>query len=283
MPRFESAAPDRVEVALAGDLHVITGSADHATVVINPVDPERAKDVEAAENAEVDLVDGRLVIRAAGGIRLVNLVVGPKRPGAVDIVLEVPDDVALTVSAQIATVRVDGQLGRTDIRTQVGSIHLDRTGDVTARTSGGDVTIGHIVGQARIQGMGTIRLGSMTGPAEVKNLTGPVEIGSADGSLRLRSSTGDLAVAEAGADVTARTAGGSITVGAATAGVLDLRTSGGTIRVGVLEGTSVLVDATTKLGRVEQQLEATDGPAPSDRRAEIRAHTAMGDVVIHRA
>jgi hypothetical protein len=51
----------------------------------------------------------------------------------------------------------------------------------------------------------------------------------------------------------------------------------------VPEGTSVLLDATTKLGRVDQQLTAADGPAPSDRRAEIRAHTSLGDIVIHRA
>jgi DUF4097 and DUF4098 domain-containing protein YvlB len=284
MPRFDTAVPDRVEVTLSvGNVHIITGARDQASVTVNPADPERAQDVQAADRAEVELANGRLLVRATDPRPLGKLIGPGARTGSVDVVIEVPDDVGLTVAGQVATVRVDGRVGRTEIRTQVGALHLDRTGDVTARTSGGDVTIGHAGGQARVQGMGTIRLGTLTGPAEVKNISGPVVVGSAEGPLRLRSSTGDLAVDAASTDVIARTAGGSITVGAATAGILDLRTSGGTIRVGVPEGTSVLLDATTKLGRVDQQLTAADGPAPSDRRAEIRAHTSMGDIVIHRA
>jgi hypothetical protein len=284
MPRFDTAVPDRVEVTLSvGNVHIITGARDQASVTVNPADPERAQDVQAADRAEVELANGRLLVRATDQRPLGKLIGPGARTGSVDVVIEVPDDVGLTVAGQVATVRVDGRVGRTEIRTQVGALHLDRTGDVTARTSGGDVTIGHAGGQARVQGMGTIRLGTLTGPAEVKNISGPVVVGSAEGPLRLRSSTGDLAVDAASTDVIARTAGGSITVGAATAGILDLRTSGGTIRVGVPEGTSVLLDATTKLGRVDQQLTAAEGPAPTDRRAEIRAHTSMGDIVIHRA
>jgi hypothetical protein len=284
MPQFETATPDRVEVKLtAGSVHVITGTRDRASVTVNPADPDRAKDVEAADRAEVELLDGQLLVRASEP-RVLGRLVGPgTRTGFVDIVIEVPEDVALTLSAQMATVRVDGRLGRTEIRTQVGAIHLDGTGDLTAQTSGGDVTVGHVAGTARVQGLGVIRLDHLAGPAEVKNLTGPVEVGSAEGSLRLRSATGDLVVGSASADVAARTPHGSITVGSAAAGILDLRTSMGSIRVGVPEGTSVLLDATTKLGSVEQQLTAADGPAPTDRRAEIRAHTGMGDIVVHRA
>lgn len=284
MPRFDTAAPQDVHVRLtAGSVHVITGTRDSASVVINPADPDRAKDVEAAERATVDLTDGRLLVEAAEQNRLARLVIGPNRPGVVDIVLEVPDDVALTVAGPIANVRVDGRLGRTEIRTQVGALHLDHTGDLTARTSGGDVTARSVAGQARVQGSGTIDLGSIAGPAEIKNLNGPIHVGVAEGPLRVRSSTGDLVVDAAAADVHARTSTGAITVSAATSGTLDLRTPAGAIDVGVVEGTSVLLDATAKFGRVDQQLEATDGPAPSDRQAEIRAHTSMGDIRIHRA
>ena len=283
MPSFDTAAPDRVEVLLTlGNVHVITGARERASVTVNPADPDRAQDVQSADRADVELVDGQLRIRATDPRGLRKLVGPGARTGAVDVVVEVPDDVALTVSGQVATVRVDGRLGATQVRTQVGAIHLDRTGDVTARTSGGDVTIGHAAGTARVQGAGTIRLGHLAGPAEVKNFTGPVEVGTAEGSLRLRSATGDLVVESSGTDLVARTAHGSITVGAAAAGILDLRTPTGSIRVGVPEGTSVLLDASSKLGHVDQQLAAVDGPAPTDRRAEIRAHTGMGDIVVHR-
>jgi DUF4097 and DUF4098 domain-containing protein YvlB len=284
MPRFDTAAPAAVHVRLtAGSIHVITGGRDTASVTVNPADPHRDKDVQAAERATVELIDGRLVIDAAEQRRITSLLIGPNRPGFVDLVIEAPDDVDLTVGAPMATVRVDGHLGRTEIRTQVGAIHLDHTGDLTAKTSGGDVTARHVSGTARVQGMGTIELGTVLGAAEVKNITGSVSIGSAGGALRMRSSTGDLVVEEAAMDVHARTSHGAITVGAAMAGLLDLRTPTGTIQVGVIDGTSVLLDATAKNGRIEQRLDATDGPDPSDRRAEIRAHTTMGDVVIHRA
>jgi hypothetical protein len=285
MPRFDTAAPDLVHVRLtAGSIQVITGALDGASVAVNPGDPERPKDVEAAERASVTLTDGRLVVEATEPRWLANLVgFGPNRPGAVDLVLEVPDGVALTVAAQVATIRVDGRLGRTQIRTQVGALHLDHTADLTAKTSGGDVVVRHVAGQAEVQGSGTIDLGTLVGPAEVKNLSGSIHVGTADGPLRLRTATGDLVVDIAAADLHGRTATGAITVGAARAGTIDLRTPTGTIRVGVAEGTSVLLDATTKLGRVDQRLEATDGPGPSDQRAEIRAHTDLGDIVIHRA
>lgn len=284
MPSFDTAVPDRVEVTLdVGDIHVITGADDRAAVTVNPADPERAKDVEAADRAEVTLTDGRLVVRATE-VRGLGKFVGPgRRTGSVAIVIEVPDDVAFDVTAQIGTVRVDGRLGRTTVRTQLGAIHLDHTGDVTARTSGGDVTIGHVAGTARIRGQGVIRLGHLAGPADVKNLSGPVEVGTAERSLRVRTGTGDVVVEAAGDDLDARSSTGSITVGAAAAGLFELRTPTGSIRVGVPEGTSVLLDATTKLGRVEQRLAPADGPAPTDQRAEIRAHTSMGDVVVHRA
>ena len=284
MPRFDTAAPDVVDVRLtAGSLHVIAGDRDTASVTVNPADPQRDKDVQAADGATVELVDGRLVVDAAEQGRLARLLIGPNRPGLVDLVIEVPTDVALMVGGPMVTVRVDGRVGRTEIRTQMGALHLDHTGDLTARTSGGDVVARHVAGQARVQGMGTIDIDTITGAAEVKNTTGPIHVGTAEGPLRMRSATGDLVVDAAAADVHARTPMGAITVGAAMAGSLDLRTSYGQIRVGVVEGTSVLVDATAKGGRVEQRLEATDGPAPSDRRAEIRAHTGMGNVVIHRA
>lgn len=285
MPRFDTAAPDVVHVRLTvGSVHVITGARDTASVAVNPADPERAKDVEAADRASVELTDGRLVVETTEPRRLGKLVgLGPSRPGAVDLVLEVPDDVALTVAAQIAGIRVDGRLGRTEIRTGIGALSLDHTGDLTAKTSGGDVTVRHVAGQAKVQGSGRIDLGTIVGPAEVKNLNGPIHVGRAERPLRLRSHNGDLVVDAAATDVHARTSTGAITVGAATAGTLDLRTPSGSIQVGVVEGTAVLVDATSKLGRVEQRLDATDGPTPDDRRAEIRAHTGIGDVVIHRA
>lgn len=284
MPRFDTTAPVGVDVTLdVGAVHVIADGAGAAAVTVNPADPERAADVQAADRAEVELVDDRLVVRTSETRRLGTLVGPNARTGAVDVVLEVPEGVALHVTGHVVAVRVDGPIGAARIRTGVGAIHLDRTADVSARTGSGDVTVADIDGGGKLHGAGTIRVGAARGSLEVKNQHGPIEIGAATGSVRLRSAVGDVTVDTVGGEVDARTSAGSITIARAVSGTLDLRTATGDVRVGVPEGTSVHLDATTRFGRIDRQLSASDGPADGDRRAAITAHTGAGDVLLHRA
>ena len=42
------------------------------------------------------------------------------------------------------------------------------------------------------------------------------------------------------------------------------------------------LDATTRFGRVHNTLASADGPEGSNATVEIRAHTAFGDITIHR-
>ena len=72
------------------------------------------------DTATPDRVDVNLT---AGNVHLspVPVTVPPSSRGLgfVDIVIEIPDDVTLILSWQVGNVRIDGRLGRTEIRTQM--------------------------------------------------------------------------------------------------------------------------------------------------------------------
>ena len=53
--------------------------------------------------------------------------------------------------------------------------------------------------------------------------------------------------------------------------------------LGIRPGTAARLDVHTQYGKVRNDLTATDGPAETDEQAEVRARTAFGDILIHRA
>jgi hypothetical protein len=302
MHTFDVPDPILVDVALTvGSVHVIASDRRDATVTVRPSDASRDRDVDAADRAEVELVDDRLLIKATEPWRLL---LGPNsKAGAVEIVLEVPTGSALHVDALtgnrtvglgvIADVRTDGTMGDVEVKASMGQIHLDRTRRATVKTSGGDVTIQRAGGDVKVTGAGQIHLGAIEGTAEVKNINGPIWIGEVTGPVRARSHNGDIAVDRPGDEVVARTALGNVSIGAVRRGSISLRTGSGGIDVGVVTGTAVHIDAASKFGRVDSSLEATSyrmvvqdrlaGPDGAAQTAEIEAHTAYGDIVIHRA
>ena len=85
------------------------------------------------------------------------------------------------------------------------------------------------------------------------------------------------------AGVGAKTANGSIRVGEVVRGSVVIETAAGGLDVGIRPGTVAWVDADSRFGRVHNTLGATGSPDPSEEAVEIRARTAYGDIVIHRA
>jgi hypothetical protein len=278
----EHPRPTEVDVTLSiGSVHVIAGAGDVATVTVGPGDPQRQVDVDAAARAEVAMDDGRLLVRAQLPKRLL---IGPSsKTGHVAIVLEVPTGVALRCTADIADVRVDGPLGDVHVKVAVGALRLDRTGELVAKTTAGDVVVDRVEGDADLTGSGEVRLASVAGAAALRNLNGAVWVGEAGGAVRARSDNGAVVVERAHGDVQARTANGDISVGAVRRGTVDLKTGYGAVSVGVVEGTAVLVDASSGFGRVDNQLTASQAPPEAGERAELKARTSFGDIVIHRS
>ena len=65
VPSFDTPHPTSVTIELAqGDVHLIATDRDNTVVVVNPVDPSRPADVEAAEQTEVEQSGGGIVVRA---------------------------------------------------------------------------------------------------------------------------------------------------------------------------------------------------------------------------
>jgi hypothetical protein len=61
-----------------------------------------------------------------------------------------------------------------------------------------------------------------------------------------------------------------------------LETSRGSVEVGIREGTIAWLDVRATAGRVHNALDAADAPESPAEAVEVRARTAVGDIVIRR-
>jgi hypothetical protein len=66
-------------------------------------------------------------------------------------------------------------------------------------------------------------------------------------------------------------------------GTVTVESASGRLEIGVREGTAAWVDATTKFGRVRNDLTPSDDPGPSAETVRVRARTSFGDVRIARS
>jgi DUF4097 and DUF4098 domain-containing protein YvlB len=279
MPTFTSSQPIAVSIDLqVGDARITASERADTVVEVRPRDPANDADVRAAEATEVDFSNGRLVVRGPHQRALLF-----RRPGAVDLSIELPQDSSLEGKAEVGTIRTSGRLGRCRIRAGVGDIELEHTGELRLQTGAGAIDVQRVGGPADISsGTGTIRIGDIDGSAKVKNSNGDSWIGAIGGDLHIRSANGEIAVRAAGGNVAATTANGALRIGGLTRGNAVLKTANGEIEVGVREGTAARLDVLTRFGRVDNRMEAADGPAADDERVVVQARTAYGDIVVHR-
>lgn len=282
MPTFDTPEPISVTLTLgAGDATITASDRSDTVVQVRPTDESAGDDVRAADETRVEFADGRLQVRA------------PKRwkryspfsdGGSTDIVIELPSGSHLQAETAMAALRGEGRLGDCRVKTSAGDIQLGQTAALHASTAAGDIAVGHVAGRAEVTtASGDIRIGAVDGAAVVKNSNGDSWIGEARSDLRLTGANGGLAVDRAGGTVTAKTANGTIRLGELVRGSAVLETAFGDIEVGVREGTAALLDASTGYGSVRNELEASDGPQPSDEKADLRARTGFGDVIVRRS
>ncbi|GLZ78627.1 hypothetical protein Afil01_34340 [Actinorhabdospora filicis] len=144
------------------------------------------------------------------------------------------------------------------------------------------VTVGLPTGSALAV---TVRDGGLSGegrlgPVRAHVADGHIRLDSA-GELRLSTERGDISVDRAADGVHATVSHGSVVIGELRRGLAELSVGAGRIGVGVPEGTAIVLDAKTALGRVRDNL--GDLPEPSgDDTAELRAHLGSGDIVLDR-
>lgn len=281
MPSYDTPEPISVTAELfVGNLTV--HATDRATTVVQvvPTDPDDESNVRAAEQARVEFADGELRIRST---RLRNWISWSNKTWSIDVTIELPIGSAVRSTASMGDVVTTGTLGDCQVKSGTGRLRLEHTGALRARTVG-DIGVGRVDGTAEVStASGAIRIGALGGDATVKNSNGSTEIDSVTGDVQVRSSNGDITVGDAGGSVQARTAAGSVQVERAIRGRVDTETAFGNLRVGLAAGTAAKLDLETKFGRIDNTLDSSDGPAPSDEVVTVRCRTAYGEITLGRA
>jgi DUF4097 and DUF4098 domain-containing protein YvlB len=282
MPTFETNQPVVLSIEMSqGVVQVIASDRTDAVVAVSPSDPGRSADVEAAGETAVDLANGTLSVRGPKPRGFAAF--GWRKGGSVDVTVELPEGSSLRADVGLAEFRAVGRLGAVDVKTGAGDVRLDQTAALRVRTGAGHVAVEEASGRAEIVAAGDMTIGAVAGDAEVKNLNGKTWIGRVGGDVRVRSANGDITIDDAGHDVTATTANGSVRLGQVARGSVTLKTAAGGLDVGIKEGTAAWIDATTKFGRVRNDLTSADGPEASAETVEVHARTSFGDVRIARS
>ncbi|MFJ6915813.1 DUF4097 family beta strand repeat-containing protein [Streptomyces sp. NPDC101133] len=278
MPSFDTPRPIAVTAHVgAGSVRFTADDRLDTVVEVRPGDPERDKDVRAAEQTEVAYASGVLTISTKE-----RRFIGPT--GAVDVTVELPAGSRVDTVGSWTQVLGEGRLGEVRVKTPGGDVRLDTTGPLQLTASHGSVTVDRVEGPAEITtSSGSVRVGVVEGPAVVKNSHGSTTVGVAHGDLRVKNANGDINVARAEASLTATTAHGTLRVDEVARGEIRLETSYGAIEVGVREGTAAWLDLHSGGGQVRNTLTASGGPAEDEETVKVQARTRYGNIDVRRA
>ncbi|MFI0510460.1 hypothetical protein RKD19_003956 [Streptomyces canus] len=278
MPSFDTPEPIAVNAHVAaGSLRITAGDRLDTVVEVRPRDPERDKDVRAAEQTEVTCAGGVLTVRTKE-----RRIIGPS--GVVDVSVDLPAGSRVEVTGAWAQVLGEGRLGAVRVKTSVGDVRLDTTGPVELTASHGSIVVDRVEGRAEITtSSGNLRVGTVEGPAVLKNSNGNTNVGAVLGELRVSGANGAIDIACAEASVTGTSTNGVLRVGEVVRGEVQLETSNGPIEIGVREGTAAWLDVSSHRGLVRNTLTASEAPEESEDTVKVRARTNWGNIDVFRA
>jgi DUF4097 and DUF4098 domain-containing protein YvlB len=281
MPTFATPEPISISLELSvGDVRIAASERTETVVDVRPSDPAKRGDVAAAEQTRVECASGRLLVKAPKSWRQWT----PKGGGeSIDVEIQVPTGSHLTGEAGVAAVHTRGRLGEVSFRAGVGDIDIDEAGLLRVRTGAGDVTVGRAGADVEVKtGSGRIDVHVAAGRAVVKNSNGDTHLGDVGGDLRVQSANGKISVDQARSSVVAKTAFGDIHFGAVAHGSVEAHTAYGQIDIAVVAGVVAWLDLHTGFGGVHSDLDVAEPPRPGEETVEIRAATAMGDILVRR-
>jgi Putative adhesin len=284
MTSFETPQPIVLSIELSqGTVQVIASDRTDTVVGVSPSDRGRQADVEAAGKTVVDLANGTLSIRMPKPGGFAAPIIGWKRSGAVDVIVELPERSSLRADTGVADFRCDGLLGDVDVRTGVGNVRLDQAGAIRVHSGMGRFALEEASGDAKIVAGGEMTIGAVSGDADIKNINGRTWIGRVGGAARVRSANGDVTIDDAGGDVTIKTARGDVRLGRVARGSVTIETGMGELEIGIREGTAAWIDANTRFGRIDSSLSPAAERDQSAETVQVHARTAFGDVLITRS
>jgi hypothetical protein len=282
MPAFETPQPIAVTVEVfLGDVRVIASDRTDTVVEVRPSDPAKKDDVRAAQETEIDFAAGSLAVKAPKGWKMYTPFSGNP---SIDVSIEVPTGSQLHGSASVGRFLVTGELGQCELKTSVGDLQLEKAGPLELKTSGGNITVDHVVGRANITtSTGIVRLGDVDGNAVVKNSNGDSTIREVAGDLQVNAANGNITVERQYGTVTAKAANGNIRIGDASAGNLRLETSNGELEIGIRPGRAAYLDVNAKAGTVQNLMESAGQPEENEETVHVYARSSFGNIIIRPA
>ncbi|MGI5268058.1 DUF4097 family beta strand repeat-containing protein [Nonomuraea sp. CA-218870] len=297
MPAYDTPEPVLVLIELpTANVRINAGDRADTVVEVRPSDETDETDVAAARRTEVEYADGRLLVRGdrepSAGLSIDALVRSPAawartllhgQGGSVDVTVDLPAGSRLDIRSA-ASLRCRGPLGEVEFVTSYGDIQVEQAGRLRLKSTYGDISVHRASGHAEITSThGDIRVGEIDGTALIRNSHGEIRLREITGDLRLTAAHSDATVDRALAGVAAKTAYGSLRIGEMISGSVVLETTGGGLELGIREGSAAWLDVSSRYGTVDVALDPSDGPTESDHVVEVRAHTAHGDIAIHRS
>jgi DUF4097 and DUF4098 domain-containing protein YvlB len=280
MPTYQTPTPIDLAINLqVGAIEVIASDRADTVVTVSPTNPTKAVDRRGAEETKVDF-DGERITVVGPRPRISWF--GPSE--SIDVKVELPTGSRLTAESAVGAVRTVGRLGATRIKSSMGGVDIDTTGDLWLRSSHGNATLGTAEGGVEITTeFGQIRVGTVTGDATLKASHGSIAVEQSGGDVDVKLSFGDLDIAKALASVAAKTAYGSIRLGEVSSGSIQVESGLGGVTIGVRPGVPAWLDLASKNGHVRNELVSDRAPDPSEQTVAVRARTELGDINIQRA
>jgi len=280
MPTYNTPNPIDLAINLqVGRIEVVASDRADTVVTVSPTNPAKAVDRRGAEETKVDFDGQRVTIT---GPRPRFSWIGPTE--SVDVMVELPTGSRFTAEIAVGGVRAVGRLGATRVKSSMGPVDVDTTGDLWLRASHGNATVGIAEGGIEITAdHGQIRVGTVTGDAILKASYGTILVGESGGDLDARLSYGDLEITKALASVSAKTAYGDIQLREVSSGSIGVESGFGQVTIGVQPDVPAWLDLSSKYGHVRNQLGGGRAPDPTEQTVAVRARTQGGDITVQRA
>lgn len=276
MPTFHTPEPVHAELSLAfGETRIVAGDRTDTVVEVLPRDRFDPADALTADGTNVEYSDGTLRVTMPDPRGLSG--------GGVVILIWLPAGSGVFGDAVAADFHLSGELGTCRLATGLGRITLDRARDLDLTATLGDIVVEQVTGHVEARAdCGSICIREIHGAARIRtDSVGDIMVGRVRGPVLAETDSGEIHIARARSGVDARTAQGNIRLGEVVRGSVTVDTSCGDIDIGIAQGTAARLGLNSPAGTVYQSLALLDEPQPSDETVNVRAHTYIGDIVVH--
>ncbi|GHJ45664.1 hypothetical protein Cs7R123_30060 [Catellatospora sp. TT07R-123] len=179
MQKFATPAPISAVLDItAGRIQFIAADRADTTVEIRPANPDKSRDVKAAEQTTVAYADGVLRISSA---EPKNQLFGPS--GSVEVTVQLPAGSRVEAKTAASELRGVGRLGDVAFEGAYRQIKIDEAASVRLTALDGDVEVGRLTGPAQISTMrGAIRIAeAVRGPVVLSTQYGDISVAAAAG------------------------------------------------------------------------------------------------------